>query len=254
MGIMKKIFFLLCFLFTFGQVFSQINSSERLVYAASYNMSGLMTQLAQVTMSTEMIKTSKKSFLHLSWEAATFSKWDKFFKIRDSYETYVDPVTLKPSLYKRDIYEGGYAKTEKYIFAANGRSINSTTRKKNNQETKKTFPIGNSSRDIISMIYKLRTVDFSKFKPGQSASFIVVFDEKEYPVYIKYMGLETVSAGNLGRKQCYKLSIAARTNKLTGKDKNIIWMTADVKKVPVLIRFSIPVGTGQLSLSSASGI
>jgi len=104
------------------------------------------------------------------------------------------------------------------------------------------------------MIYKLRTVDFSKFKPGQSASFIVVFDEKEYPVYVKYMGLETVSAGNLGRKQCYKLSIAARTNKLRGKDKNIIWMTADIKKVPVLIRFSIPVGTGQLSLSSASGI
>ena len=251
---MKKTFFLLCFLFTFGLVFSQIKSSERLVYAASYNMSGLMTQLAQVTMSTETIKTSKKSFLHLSWEAATFSKWDKFFKIRDAYETYVDPVTLKPSLYKRNIYEGGYAKTEKYIFAANGRSINSTTRKKNNQETKRTFAIGGSSRDIISMIYKLRTVDFSKFKPGQSASFIVVFDEKEYPVYVKYMGLETVSAGNLGKKQCFKLSIAARTNKLTGKDKNLIWLTADTKKVPVLIRFSIPVGTGQLSLANAIGI
>lgn len=251
---MKKIALLLSFLFTCGIGFAQIKSNEKLIYAASYNMSGMMTQLAQVTMSTDLIKTSKKSFLHLSWEASTFSKWDKFFKIRDVYETYVDPATLKPSLYKRSIYEGGYSKTEKYIFGANGRSINSSSQKSNRPETKKTVAIGSSTRDIISMIYKLRTVNFSKFSPGQSASFIIVFDEKEYPVYVKYMGLETVSAGNLGKKQCYKLSIAAKTDKLKGRDKNLIWITNDANKVPVLIRFSIPVGTGQLSLSNASGI
>jgi len=251
---MKKTALLICFIFTFGFGFSQIKSNEKLVYTASYNMSGLMTQLAQVTMNTETIKTSKKTFLHLSWEASTFSKWDNFFKIRDSYETYVDPVTLKPSLYKRNIYEGGYSKTEKYIFSANGKSINSTTKKRNRPETKKAFAVGGATRDIISMIYKLRTINFSQFKSGQSASFIIVFDEKEYPVYVKYMGIETVSAGVLGRKQCFKLSIAAKTDKLKGKDKNLIWITADAAKVPVLIRFSIPVGTGQLLLSNASGI
>jgi hypothetical protein len=217
-------------------------------------MSGLMTQLAQVTMSTETIKTSKKSYLHLTWEASTFSKWDNFFKIRDIYETYVDPITLRPSLYKRSIYEGRYSKTEKYIFNPNGKSVSSTTKKKNRPETKKNVAIGSSTRDIISMIYKLRTVNFAKFKPGQSASFVLLFDEKEYPVYVKFMGLETVSAGNFGKKQCFKVSIAAKTDKLRGKDKNLIWITTDANKVPVLIRFSIPVGIGQLSLMSASGI
>jgi len=251
---MKKISLLLSFLFVCAIGFAQIKSNEKLIYAASYNMSGMMTQLAQVTMSTDLIKTSKKSFLHLNWEASTFSKWDKFFKIRDVYETYVDPATLKPSLYKRSIYEGGYTKTEKYIFNANGKSINSSSQKSNRPESKKTVAIGSSTRDIISMIYKLRTVNFSKFTPGQSASFKIVFDEKEYPVYVKYMGLETVSAGNLGKKQCYKLSITAKTDKLKGRDKNLIWITNDQNKVPVLIRFSIPVGTGQLTLSNASGI
>ncbi|MDD4971396.1 MAG: DUF3108 domain-containing protein [Paludibacter sp.] len=251
---MKKISLIICFIFTVGYGFTQIKSNERLVYAASYNMSGMMTQLAQVTMTTETIKTSRKAFLHLSWEAATFSKWDSFFKIRDLYESYVDPQSLKPSLYKRNIFEGGYVKAEKYIFSPNGRSITSTTKKKNKPETKKTFAIGGATQDIISMIYKLRTINFSQFKPGQSTSFIIVFDEKEYPVYVKYMGVETVSAGNLGKKQCFKVSIAAKTDKLRGKDKNLIWITADESKVPALIRFSIPVGTGQLTLSSASGI
>ena len=79
---------------------STIPVGEKLVYVGSYNMSGLMTQLAQVTLSTETVTTSKNTFLHLNCELTTYAKWDKFFKIRDLYESYVDPVTLKPSLYK----------------------------------------------------------------------------------------------------------------------------------------------------------
>jgi len=134
---MKKIFFAIYFVFISIFISAQVKSNERLVYAASYNMSGLLTHIAQVTMQTETVNTSKKTFLHLSWEAATFSKWDTFFKIRDLYETYVDPTTLRPSLYKRSISEGAYSKTEKYIFSPDGRTINSSSRKKNGVGTKK---------------------------------------------------------------------------------------------------------------------
>lgn len=249
---MRKLLLTLSLFFCFIIGYSQIKPNEKLVYAASYNMSGLMTHLAQVSMSTETMKTSKKTFLHLSCEAATFSKWDTFFKIRDLYESYVDPATLKPSLYKRSINEGGYTKTEKYVFKGN--TITSTTKRKSKPETKRTVKIGNSTQDIVSIIYKLRTVDFQSFKNGQTKSFTIVFDEKEIPVIVKFMGKETVSAGNLGKKECYKISIAAKTDALKGKDKNLIWLTADTKKIPALIKFSIPVGTGQLTLSQASGI
>jgi hypothetical protein len=97
-------------------------------------------------------------------------------------------------------------------------------------------------------------MDFSKFKVGQTQSLMIVFDEKQMPVTLKYMGKETINCGNLGKKECYKLSIGAKTDALRGKDKNLIWLTADAKKVPALLKFSIPVGTGQLALTSASGI
>lgn len=233
---------------------AQIKPNEKLIYAASYNMSGLMTQIAQVSMNTEIVKTSKKSFLHLTWEASTYTKWDSFFKIRDLYESYVDPLSLSPSLFKRSTNEGGYTINQKYIFGADNKSINSTSKFQNGAEQKKNVSIGNTTRDIISMVYKLRTVDFSKYKAGQVISFTLVFDEKEYPISIKLMGRETVSAGNLGKKDCYVLSIGAKTDKLRGKDKNLIWLTTDSNHTPVLVRFSIPVGTGQIALSNASGI
>lgn len=251
---MKKFLLIFCFALSSNGGFSQIKSGEKLVYAASYNMSGLMTQLAQVTMETETMKTSKNTFLHLSCQAATFSKWDSFFKIRDLYESYVDPTTLKPSLYKRNIFEGGFTKTEKYVFKKDGNTVVSTSKRKNNPETNRTFSVGSGTQDIVTLIYKLRTVDFQNFKKDQIKSLALVFDEKEIPVVVKFMGKETLSVGNLGTKEYYKIAIGARTAVLKGKDKNIIWLTADTKKIPALIKFSIPVGTGQLSLSNASGI
>ena len=251
---MKKSLLIFCFALSSNGGFSQIKSVEKLVFAASYYMSGLMTQLAQVTMETETMKTSKNTFLHLSCQASTYSKWDSFFKIRDLYESYVNPTTLKPSLYKRNIFEGGFTKTEKYIFKPDGKTIVSTSKRKNSPENNSTFSVTNGTQDIVSLIYKLRMVDFQNYKNGQTKSFQLVFDEKEIPVVIKFMGKETISAGNLGTKECYKLSIGARTKVLKGKDQNIIWLTADAKKIPALIKFSIPVGVGQLKLSNASGI
>ena len=251
---MKKFILIFCFALSSNGGFSQIKSGEKLVFAASYNMSGLMTQLAQVTMETETVKTAKNTFLHLSCSAATFSKWDSFFKIRDLYESYVNPTTLNTSMYKRNIFEGGFTKTEKYIFKSDGRTIASTSKRKNSPENNITFNVTNGAQDIVSLIYRLRTIDFQNYNSGQTKSFVVVFDEKEIPVVIKFMGKETISVANLGTKECYKLSIGARTKVLKGKDQNIIWMTADTKKIPALIKFSIPVGTGQLKLSNASGI
>jgi hypothetical protein len=234
------------------QLDAQIKSGETLVFAASYEMSGLMTNIAQVTLKTGTVSTSKNSYLHLSIEAATYNKWDTYFKIRDLYESYVHPVTLKPSMYKRNVLEGNYTKTEKYIFSGN--TVNSTWQKKKRPEVKNTFTISANTIDVVTLGYKLRTVDFSKLKPGQVLSYTIVFDEKEYPVNIKFMGKETVNAGNLGKKDCYKISIGAKTDKLKGTDKNLMWLTADAKKIPCQVKFSIPVGTGQLLLTNASGI
>lgn len=250
---MKKIL-LICSLLLCAFGLAQVKSGEKFVYAASYNMSGLMTQIAQVKLETSTVRTSKNSYLHLSCEAVTFSKWDSFFKIRDLYESYVHPQTLRPSMYKRDISEGGYNKKEKYVFSNGGKTVSSTVQKQRRPEKKKTFTVGASTQDVVSILYKLRTVNFASQKVGQTTSFTIVFDEKEVPVVVKYMGKETVAAGNLGSKECFKVSISAKTDALKGKDKNLIWLTADAAKVPALIKFSIPVGTGQMTLKTATGI
>ncbi|QLE03149.1 DUF3108 domain-containing protein [Galbibacter sp. BG1] len=228
--------------------------NEKLVYTASYNMSGLLTTFAQVTMETSEIKTSKSTLLNLRCKAITFSKWDSYFKIRDIYESYVNPKTLKPILYKRDIDEGGYKKQLKYSFSYSKGTVKSVLNKKNIKDQTRTLKIGANTSDIVSTIYQLRNLNFGNMQTGNYNNVTILFDNKEFPVKIKYMGNETVDAGPLGKKNCYKLSVSAKTDALRGKDENLIWLTADNKKIPVQMKFNIPVGTGQLKLTSASGL
>ena len=115
---------------------TSIGSNEKLVFSASYNMSGLLTEIAQVTMETSEVKTSKSTLLRLKCSAATYSKWDSFFKIRDLYESYVSPTTLTPYLYKRDINEGSYYKFMQYTYSHKNNSVKSITRKINREGNK----------------------------------------------------------------------------------------------------------------------
>jgi hypothetical protein len=234
-----------------AQTNTAVRPGETLVFDASYNMSGLGTKLAEVTLSTETVKTSKSTLMHLRCSAATFTKWDSFFKIRDLYESFVNPNTLAPSLYKRNISEGGYEKEEKYVYRPSSKTITATKIRKGKTETWD-VPYKIGVDDVVTTLFKIRNADFSKMKVNESKSFSILFDAKEIPVSLKYLGKETVKAGPLGNKSCYKMSISAATDKLKGKDKNLVWFTADDRKIPVMMRFSIPVGTGELTLKKAT--
>ncbi len=235
-----------------------IAAGEKLTYSASYNMKGLLNELAEVTMQTSEVKTSKSTLLKLKCTAVTYSKWDSFFKIRDLYESYVNPKTLTPYLYNRDIYEGGYKKFMKYKFNHKTKTVASLKRKTRRDgtewEEKKTVKIGSSTRDLVTTLYHIRNLDIHKASIGDSQNFKVLFDNKESIVTIKYLSKETINTA-IGKKECYKLSIAINNSDvLKGSNNNVLWLTADANKVPVYAKFKIAVGSGELKIKSAVGL
>ncbi|WP_431136889.1 DUF3108 domain-containing protein [Psychroserpens mesophilus] len=237
---------------------TSVGTNEKLVFSASYNMSGLLTELAQVIMETSEVKTSSSTLLKLKCTAATYNKWDSFFKIRDLYESYVSPKTLTPYLYKRDISEGGYEKFMQYKFKHKTNTIESIKRKKRRDgttwEEKSNIRIGPSTKDLITTIYSIRNLDIHKANPGDNQVFKIVFDNEEFSINIKYLSKETIST-NIGRKECYKLAISVNNSAvLKGNNDNLLWLTADANKIPVYAKFKIAVGSGELKIKSATGL
>lgn len=252
---MKHLLFLLCSLVTF--IISAQNNAiapgEKLIYTASYNMSGILTDIAEVTMETSEAKTSKATLLRLKCTATTYSKWDNFFKIVDLYESYVNPNNLTPYLYKRDINEGSYYKYMKYTFDHKTNTVKSIQRKKNNQEENKNFTFNSGTKDIVSTLYNIRLFNYQSMSVGSKKSFTIVFDREEVKAQITYLGKETLNT-KIGKMACYKLAISSSENVLQGQNNNLIWLTADENKVIVYGKFKIPVGNGELKIKSAQGL
>ena len=246
-------------IFTFSQ--SQVNAfhaGEKLSFTASYNMSGLMTDLAEITMQTSEVKTSKNTLLKLKCTARTYSKWDNFFKIRDLYESYVNPNTLTPYLYQRDINEGSYFKFEKYTFNHKTKTVKTLIRKSNRKggtyDQNKNVTINSGTKDLVTTIYHIRNLDIHKATIGSKDSFTVIFDREETKIYLTLLGKETIKT-QLGNKECYKLAIAVNNGDfLKGNNDNILWLTADENKIPVYAKFKIAVGSGELRIKSATGL
>lgn len=254
------ILFLICVTFTLSAQNSAFQAGEKLTFTASYNMSGLMTDLAQVTMETSEIKTKTATLLRLKCAATTYKKWDGFFKIRDLYESYVNPKTVTPYLYKREINEGGYYKFVKYNYNYKTKSVKSLIKKKTKNtesgfwDQKNTIKINSGTRDIVSTIYHLRRLDIHKASPGASDTFTVLFDNKENKFSFTYLSKETINTA-IGRKECYKLSInAVGSDVLKGSKSNLLWLTADENKIPVYAKFKVAVGSGELKIKSTSGL
>jgi hypothetical protein len=234
-----------------------IAAGEKITFSASYNMSGLMTDLAQVTMETKEVKTSKATLMRLRCNAQTYSKWDNFFKIYDVYETYVNPKNLVPYLHKREINEGGYYKKMQYNFDRNLNKVKSVKTKRRKDGTfwdeNKNLTIGAKTNDIVTTIYYIRNLDIHKATVGSSDTFTILFDNEETKMKLTLLGKETINT-KIGKKECYKLSVSLNNNVLSGENNNLLWLTADANKIPVYAKFKVPVGNGELKIQSATGL
>lgn len=237
-----------------------IAAGEKLTFSASYNMSGLLTDIAQVTMQTSEVKTSSSTLLRLKCTARTYSKWDNFFKINDLYESYVSPKTLTPYLYKREINEGGHYKFVKYTFNHKNRTVKSLRRQKSKNfesgfwDRKANVKVTSGTRDLVTTIYHIRNLDINKAPIGSSDTFTVLFDNQQAKVKVTMLGKEKIST-KLGQKECYKLSISIANNDvLKGSNSNLLWLTADENKIPVYAKFKVAVGSGELKIQSATGL
>lgn len=228
---------------------------EKLTFTASYKMSGFMTQLAQVSMETSKVKTTNNSLYHFKCRASTYKKFDAFFRIRDLYESYVSTSSFLPYLYRRDIQEGGYKKKMKYVYNQKSNTVKSTQTKRRGDGTdwvqKKNFSFSNGAMDVVSTLYNLRNLPIANARVGDTKTFKIIFDREETPVTIKFVGKETINAGNLGRKECYKLQVITSGDFLKS---GTLWLTADANKIPVQAKFTISIGSGMLQLTNAVGI
>lgn len=252
------------FLFVISNaIYAQNNtfsSAEKLIYIASYNMSGIMNDFAQLTLETKKVKTKSSTLLHLKCKATSYKKWDNFLKIRNLHESYVNPKTITPYLYKKEIEENDFYKFVKYKYNHKTKAVNVFLRSKSRNfdsgywDRNTEISIDPKTKDIVATLYYIRTLDMNKVTIGTTKNLPILFENKQSNLALTLLKKETINTA-IGEKECYKLAINIdKKVSSRSKNNNVIWLTSDENKIPVYGKFKVALGSGELKIKSAIGL
>ena len=75
---------------------SSFHAGEIITYKVFYSVAGTFLGAGEATFRSNIETFNNKPVYHITGEGKTLSFYDKFFKVRDKYETYIDTATLQP--------------------------------------------------------------------------------------------------------------------------------------------------------------
>lgn len=249
----KYTFSLVLFLLSFP-VMSQekakippFKSGEWLQYKLSYS-GFLRAGIADLTLEKDTLNGKEVFYAKGHGRSSRVISW--FFKVRDTYETYMDIDSIKPYFFKRDVYEGGYI-IKRHTSFDYDRKIAKVEDFK--YSTVKEYPF-TQVQDMLSSFYYLRTFDMSNVKPGDEIEITMFFDSDSYKFKLRYLGDDYLKT-KWGKIKTFKFRPYVQSGRVFKSEESVvIWVTADDNKIPVRLKASLAVGSIRADLKAFKGL
>lgn len=219
-------------------------SGEKLRYRVTY---GFMDAGETVLTVKESSKkgAGNRSLYHVVGEGRTLGGFNMFFKVEDTYESYIDKSGAFPWFFVRRVNEGGYVINQDYTFKQDKQLVNNG---------KSDFKVPLGIQDMLSSFYYARTLDFENMKSGDITEFSCFMDDEIYPLKIKFVGREEIKIRK-GKFNCLKFVPVVQEGRYFENEEDVeFWVTDDANRIPVLVKAKIPVGTVKMHLVQWEGL
>ena len=228
---------------------------EKLTYDVYYNWGFLWLSAGWVEFRVDETKYKNRDVYFFDSFGSSHKGYDWFFKVRDSYETYMDMQTLRPLWFERKTNEGGYEAHEVYLFEPGEKKVYSFTENSNRAFRKDTLIYPPCTVDVLSLIYYARNIDFSSIPVNDTVPVTILIDNEFFNFYIRYRGKEDIETKDGVKYHCLKFSalLVEGTIFKSGEDL-FVWVTDDKNRIPVLVESRILVGSVKAYLSKAEGL
>jgi len=230
-----------------GQNNLPYKNGELLTYKVTY---GLL-HAGFASLELENSKINSKQGLHVIGTGWSVGIIDLLFPVRDNYESYFDPNTLKPQRFIRNIKEGGHTKNKEILFDFKNLSATVINHKK---QSKKEYPIHNNVKDMMMSVYCFRNLDFNKLETGEIVTMDLFFDEEIHSIKIIVKGRERLQT-KFGYINTLLIMPLVQKGRVFKENESVtIWFSDDENKIPVRLKASILVGSIKMDLEEYKGL
>ncbi len=231
---------------------SAFQSGEELVYKIYYNLNFIWVPAGEVTFKID----DTGGQYHLAATGRTYDSYEWFFKVRDSYDTYVDKATMLPSVSIREVNEGKYRLYDKVKYDQVGKKA--TFERGNNKyaiDKKGEVSLSESMHDVLSIVYYSRTLNYDNAQMGQEYPIKLMLDEEIYPLKYKFLGKENKKIRDQGTWSTIKFTPRVVSGNVFKEGTEMkIWASDDANKIPLMIESPVSVGSVKIVLKSWKGL
>jgi hypothetical protein len=203
-----------------------------------------------VEVSPTLVRVNNRVCFKVSVVGKTSGTFDLGYKVRNTWRSYIDTSAIIPQQFYMNIAENKYRKEEVVYFDHSNKRVSAEEKKKQRKE----FTIPDQVQDLISSLYFLRTIDFTKLHIGDTLEIPVFFDDTFYAFKIRYLGKGEAKT-KYGKIKAIQLTPLIPANELF-KDENAIrmWISDDLSKIPVKVEAELFIGAIELELKSFQGL
>jgi len=258
----KKCLAVLLFVFSFAGTHAQsckVNNNvfkpgEQLTYKIYYHWHFVWMESGEVTFSVSSATFHTIPAYYFTGTGHSYSKYDWFFQVRDTFQTYLDTNDFTPLQFNRFTNEGSTHIRTSSIFNVlrNKAFCYSSTGGKDYRNDSVALP--SCSFDPLSGIYFTRCINFSGYKQDDTIPLCLYLDNHVYHIHLKYMGKEEMTS-SLGKFRCckFKISLISGTIFKPGQEMTV-WVTDDDNHMPIYVEAPIIIGSVRAELLSFSGL
>lgn len=251
---MRAVSIILIFLFG-SSVYSQTHKScevtntsfrvgEEITYVLSYTWFFIWTDVGEAKFNVKSEKKLGVDALHLHAVGYSYPFYDWFFKVRDLYESWVDPVTLKPIYFNRDIFEGGFTKENEYTFDWPNLLVDAREKRRDGPNQFEKIKLEPCTYDVVTAIYATRNLDFRNAEFGATYPVSIVLDRELYKANYTFVGREEKTVKGLGKFKTMKFRVSLIAGDVFKEGQYLyVWVSDDDNRIPLLVESPIIVGT-----------
>jgi hypothetical protein len=162
----------------------------------------------------------------------------RFYKVRDRAESSVDAESLYSRRFMKRLREGGYKKDVDVRFDQENRMA----RYQNGKE----FEVAPGVHDVLSAFYYVRT---RPLPDGGKLSVPTHDNEKSYEMEVQVLRREKVEVP-AGTFSCVVVEPKLKSEGIFKSKGSIhVWLTDDERRLPVMVRSQVPVGSISVRLT-----
>lgn len=224
---------------------------EKATFNLYYNLGFVWIHAGDVVFKTQERTLNNEKVMGLLVAGSSTPTFDKMYCIRDSFESYVNPATMRPVFYHEAKHEDNYFAALTYTYTNTAAGANAhMLRYKRRKLEEKDIALDNKTTDLIYSCYNFRNLNTEQLAVNQTVPFNMLFDDDIYNLGLTFKGKTTIKLKNGKKYNALKFVPKLITGDLFKKENDmVIYVSDDMNHVPLLIEAKIKVGSVKAMLA-----